>query len=347
VHDEPLPPRPALRRRLRLPLRRLVSVPAMPGALLLAVAAAPLWLPLCALVDLVRPRRGAALRCGVFAVFFLACESAGLAAAGAVWALEAGGRRDPARYRERNFRLQRWWAGTLFGGAQRIFGLRLRVEPGGEPPTRGPILLLLRHASLADTLLGAALLTVPHGVRLRYVLKRELLWDPCLDVVGHRLPNAFVDRSGADAKREIRAVAALADGLGPDDGVLIYPEGTRFTPARRERAIARLRERGDVAAAERAAGLRHLLPPRPGGATALLRRAAAAGDAHVVVCGHSGLEGATSLRDLWRGALVGREIRVRCWTTPASALPRGDEGCFRWLLDAWGRMDAWLDAARR
>jgi len=108
----------------------------------------------------------------------------------------------------------------------------------------------------------------------------------------------------------------------------------------------RLRERGDEALAGRAAGLRHLLPPRPGGATALLRRAATAGDVRIVVCGHTGLEDAARLGDLWSGALVGREIRVRCWTTPASALPTSDEGCLHWLLEAWERMDAWLDGAR-
>ena len=33
-----------------------------------------------------------------------------------------------------------------------------------------------------------------YHLRLRYVLKRELLWDPCLDIVGQRVPNIFVDR---------------------------------------------------------------------------------------------------------------------------------------------------------
>ncbi|MDC0708578.1 hypothetical protein POL68_08865 [Stigmatella sp. ncwal1] len=45
--------------------------------------------------------------------------------------------------------------------------------------------------------------------QLKYVLKRELLWDPCLDVVGRRLPNVFVERSGDRGKAEIEAVATL------------------------------------------------------------------------------------------------------------------------------------------
>ena len=63
--------------------------------------------------------------------------------------------------------------------------------------------------ALAVVLLAAALLSRPHGVRLRYVLKRELLWDPCLDIVGHRLPNAFVRRGSRDTAGDVAAVRGL------------------------------------------------------------------------------------------------------------------------------------------
>jgi hypothetical protein len=58
------------------------------------------------------------------------------------------------RYLRANFRLQRWWARTLFGGAERIFGMHTTVE--GDATVRdGPFLLFLRHASIGDTLLPA------------------------------------------------------------------------------------------------------------------------------------------------------------------------------------------------
>ena len=63
---------------------------------------------------------------------------------------------------------------------------------------------------------------IPFGVRLRYVLKKELLFDPCLDIVGNRLPNYFVDRGGQDSERARRGVAELVRDLGPDEGALIY-----------------------------------------------------------------------------------------------------------------------------
>ena len=144
---------------------------------------------------------------------------------------------------------------------------------GAEAVERTPLLLFLRHASAADTLLPAMLLSVPHGTLIRYVLKRELLWDPCLDIVGNRLPNHFVERQPDDSAAEIDAVGRLAEDLSPGEAALIYPEGTRHSAARRTRLIARLRERGYAEAADRAERLRRLLPPRPGGPLALLSHA--------------------------------------------------------------------------
>jgi hypothetical protein len=72
-----------------------------------------------------------------------------------------------------------------------------------------------------ETLLASALVCRLHRIRLRYVLKRELLWDTCLDIVGNRLPDVFVDCFSDDASREIGQISELARGLGPRDGTLI------------------------------------------------------------------------------------------------------------------------------
>ena len=57
------------------------------------------------------------------------------------------------------------------------------------------------------------------------------------------MPNYFLDRRSTDAAAEVEQVRALGRELGEGDGVLIYPEGTRFTPEKRERAIEILRRR--------------------------------------------------------------------------------------------------------
>jgi 1-acyl-sn-glycerol-3-phosphate acyltransferase len=233
------------------------------------------------------------------------------------------------------------WARTLLGAVRRLFALRFAVEGSGAA-ARGPLLVFARHASIADVLLPAVLVSDREGLRLRWVLKRELLVDPCLDVVGGRLPNVFVDRSSAESRREIDAVARLAGDLGAKDGVLIYPEGTRSTPARRQRAHERLAAAGRAPQrSERLRGLRHLLPPRPGGPLALLR---AAPGADVLVLGHVGLEGLARVSDLLSGALVGRTVRVRFWRHAAPAVPRKPDAALAWLDERWLELDRWVDA---
>ena len=323
--------------------RRLATVPAVFAFAAASVLLAPLWIGALALADGLRPaRRGAALRAGAMLAVFAQCEAAGLLAAFGLWVARVGrGRAAHARFLARNFALQRWWATTLFDTARRIYGMGLEVE-GGELAAPGPLLLFPRHASVVDTLLPAALVSAPRGLRLRYVLKRELLADPCLDVVGNRLPNAFVRRGSEDSERESAAVAALGRGLGRDDGVLLYPEGTRASAEKRARVLERLRAAGDAARLARAERLRHLLPPRRGGPLALLD---AAPEADVVFCAHTGLEGAARLGDLFRGALVGATLRVRFWRVARAEVPGERAARAAWLDAWWERLDAWVEAA--
>jgi 1-acyl-sn-glycerol-3-phosphate acyltransferase len=321
-------------------LRRAWTFPLYGVLAAVTVGLYPLLLAAALAVDLVRRDRLALARLATFAAVYLLAELAGLAASFALWL--AGGTwcgADRERFLAWNFRLQRLWARSLLAATQRVFALRLVVEGGGEA-ARGPLLVFPRHTSLADVLLPAVLLGDRQRLRLRWVLKRELLADPCLDVVGSRLPNVFVDRSALRSEREIAAVTRLGEGLGPRDGVLIYPEGTRFTPERLRRAIARL----EPARRGRLEGLRHLLPPRAGGATALL---AAAPDADVLVLGHVGLEGLSHVRDLLSGALVGRSVRVRSWRHAAASVPREREAALAWLDARWRELDAWVDARLR
>jgi 1-acyl-sn-glycerol-3-phosphate acyltransferase len=317
--------------------RRAIVIPAYVVALALVLALLPVAVPLALLRDVACDRRLPATRLVCFAVAYLACEVLGLAAAFALGIAAGGSRERALRW---HYALQAWWACALFAAARRLYGLRLRVQ-GDDAVRHGPFLLLLRHASLADTLLPAVVVAARHGIRLRWVLKRELLWDPCLDVVGQRLPNVFVRRGSGESALEIAAVRALAGQLGAGEGVLIYPEGTRATPAKRARARAALAERNPGRAA-RLAALRHLLPPRSGGALALIEAQPAA---DVVFMAHAGLDGAATLGDVWRGALVGRTVDVALWRAPAAAIPREAEARLAWLDAQWLRMDLWVAGA--
>ena len=317
--------------------RRAVTVPGLALLFALDVALLPLSLLVAAAVDAVKRRPLVALRFQLALTIALAVHVLGLALTAGSWLL--GGRWAGAqidREGQLDARLEAWLATLVWRAAMWLFGIQLVVE-GGEALDGAPVLLMSRHASLLDPLLPPFLL----GRRrrsLRYVIKHELLWDPCIDFFGHRLTNTFVHRDRRHTPREIARVVALANDLGPSDVVVIFPEGTRFTPEKRERVLASL-ARGDPAAFDHARRLRNLLPPHPGGALALL---GAARHVDVVFCAHTGLEGANHFSDLANGSLVGATVRVKLWRVEASAIPKGADERRAWLDAWWTRIDEWI-----
>ena len=321
--------------------RRVKTIATRVIGLVLVTALFPALLVLALAVDLVRSATRqvpwVATRLLCFLWVYLAAEVVGLLALLGVWVAAGFGRRR-AWMAEWTWRFQQVWAGWLFAAVRGLFGLRLEVAGDGLVAP-GPVIVLVRHASIVDNLLPSVLVARRARVRLRYVLKRELLADPCLDVAGRRLPNYFVRRGTGEAV-ELENVRRLAAGMGPEDGVLLYPEGTRFTPERRVAALERIAER-DPARAVRMAGVQHLLAPRVGGLLAVLDGAP---DADVVVMAHQGLDGLRLISDIWSGALVGRRIRVRFTRIPRATIPAGAEERVRWLDDVWADMDTWIGA---
>jgi 1-acyl-sn-glycerol-3-phosphate acyltransferase len=322
--------------------RRVITIPAVTVAWVLATAAAPAALLLAALADLTStPRLWARCRTLIALWWLLACEVGGLAGAFLVWLVHLW-RRDEHAYRGANATLQRIWSEALFRGAARVFRLKLTVE-GEAASAAAPYLLFVRHSSVLDTLLAATLIANPQRILFRYVIKQELLWNPCLDVVGCRLPNAFVARGRSSRHEQVAAVRQLAHSLGPSEGVLIYPEGTRFSASKLERAIERLEDQAPPGICERARRLRHVLPPRSGGPLALMREAP---DLDVVFLTHSGLEAAATLGDLWRGALVGVTIHTQIRRVAAADIPHDSAQLLPWLYDQWLESDQWIDDVR-
>ncbi|MFN7954281.1 MAG: lysophospholipid acyltransferase family protein [bacterium] len=291
-------------------------------------------------VDRVRGHAVATRALRFFTLYF-SCELAGIWSAFAVWLGDAvfPGRAE-RRFLRWNFALQRWWARTLFDGARRIFRWRVEIENHAAAAS-GPMLFFIRHLSTADTVLAAVLVSDRFGVCLRYVLKSELLWDPCLDIVGQRLPNGFVRRGVGDTERALAEVLRLTCALGPADGVLIYPEGTRFTPEKRRRALEQIAAKGDADLLARAERLRRVLPPKLAGPVALLERNPGA---DVVFCAHVGFERAMSFREFMAGGLNDLVLRVAFWRVPFAEIPRDDAGRRAWLHEQWARVDDWVVA---
>ena len=317
-------------------LRRLVTIPGYFVVFALALLSSPAWLVGSLLWDQLtgatqRPRT----RCLLFLFYYLFSEIWGIVAYGLVWLFFSWG--DIERYHRVNFWLQGVWASSIFQGARVLFQVRVEVE-GQDLAKESPFYLLVRHTSLADTVLAATFIAHPHRIGLRYVLKRELIWDPCLDIVGRRLPNHFVDRSGKRSEQELKAVKALAQNLKRGEGVLIYPEGTRFSPAKKERALARLREQGRSEFADRAQSWQHLLPPRPGGVLALFEEQSAN---YAVILAHTGLEGAARWKDFWAGSLVNKTLRIKISRYNLSEIPTEER--IDWLYSRWTEVNDWVE----
>jgi len=315
--------------------RRSISLTGLAAATVAITVTIPLWLPVAVLIDVVRLRfRFPIVRLLAFAVCWCWIESGGVARAFVLWLARRTD--DEAAH----YRLMAWWAGSLMAAMSKTTGMKPQIEHL-DALTPGNAVVLSRHASLGDSLVSGWALTTEALLRPRYVLKKELLYDPCLDIVGLRVPNHFLDREATDGSAELDALVRLAQGIGPGVVSVIFAEGTRSNPAKRARAIEKIAER-DPERAERMQALRRLLPPRPAGSIALL---SGAPDADVVLVWHTGFDGLDSF-----GGMIRRlarplpPVRFVAERIPRSEVPDGDE-FVRWLDDQWLRLDLEVDTA--
>jgi 1-acyl-sn-glycerol-3-phosphate acyltransferase len=318
---------------LRRARRRAITIPAVLLAWCAVVALAPIMFPAALIADVVRYRRFALVRGYAFLLLYLSCEVFGIAIL--TWLLFRYSRK-PATFIARNFALQCWWSRLLFYGGIRIYGMKVEAD-GLENLAQGPMVAFVRHVSPFDNLIPSVFVADLYGVRLRWVMNHSVMRDPCIDILGNRLPNAFV----TGLVRDIRRVRSLASGLGPQDGVLIYPEGGLFSPKNRQRLLDKLRAARDPDY-ERAAAFRNVLPPRLGGTLALLE---ANTDADVVFIVHTGLEDA-QYRKLLSGEFIGARLRIHAWRVAASEVPADRKARGAWLFEQWTNADAWIDANR-
>lgn len=322
--------------------RRAMTLPTMVASALAYVVTAPVVAPIAALADLVTgPRRRRHLRAWAFTGAYLWYEIAGLTLLGAVWVASGFGLLSQKRwFHDAHHALQRWWVAGLATAMTRIFSIDLQVS-GTAEASPAPAVVVARHISLGDALLPTYLIAVPHRLALLHTFKQDLAWDPCLDLVGHRLPHHFVDRAPRDREEELAPIRELGSRADERTSVAIFPEGTFRTSERFARALRRLEE-SDPVAAETARRLRYLLPPRPAGTFALLEGAP---DADLVVLGHTGFEPFSSLAHTWRNIPFRMPVHASIRRIPRSEVPDEPKAFARYLLDVWLEMDEWI--ARR
>lgn len=308
----------------------MVTVPAVFAIAVLLSITIPIWAPASAIADLVRGRRRLPLvRLLAFGVVWAWAECAGIVRAFGLWV------RGDADDEDRQYDLMAWWTDKLMSALSATTGMTVEVS-GLDALASGDALVFSRHASYGDSLVSAWVLCCRAGLQPRYVLKRELLADPCLDIVGLRVPNHFIDRDAVDGDAELAALTSMSAGLGPSAVAVIFPEGTRASDAKRARAIVRIADRDPVRAA-RMGELQHLLPPRPAGARAL---ADGAPDADIVLVWHTGFDGLDTVGGILQMvAKKPRPARFVARRVPRHDVPHGAE-FDGWLDRQWRRMDS-------
>jgi len=315
-------------------LRRLISISGLIlGAVVLTVLL-PAWLPLVIIIDASRLKwRFPLARLLLFGVCWAWLETVGVFCSALLWIV------GQSKNVPRHYALQRWWADRLLRALKATCGFSVEVE-NIDSLKPGPVILLARHASLADSLVSAYVVTTLAHMNPRFVLKRELLADPCLDVVGQRLPNHFLDRQATDSAPELEALQSLVTDIDASTVGIIFPEGTRANNKKRTRALEKIAT-NDPDRADRLSDMRHLLPPRPAGAAAMLRGCTSA---DVVVAWHVGFEGLDTFGGILKA--ISSDMppirfhlrRVSRDEIPDASISNG-EGFTRWLDDEWMRMD--------
>jgi 1-acyl-sn-glycerol-3-phosphate acyltransferase len=247
-----------------------------------------------------------------------------------VWVLL---RYPKSRHMEKNRAIQFWWAQSLFNLGKRLY--RLNIEVTGTEALQGNCALVLsRHSSMGDTVLPLLFFGKARGEGLRYVLKQELRYLPCLDIGGHRLPNVFVDRSGADSAKAVEEVSDLIATAGSDESVLIYPEGTRFTQKKHDELRAKYPN-----LAPQLDRWPNLLPVRLGGVTGMM---AANPGKDLVFLAHAGFEGSADIHDLLNGGWLNQRVRLHFWRVPYADLPK--ENVQEFLFREWDTMQSTVGA---
>lgn len=326
--------------------RRVVIAPAMVVATLFALTSAPVWALVALLVSPLMPGKLRPLRFLWLIAVYLVAESIGILACLVLWVASGFGILKSQGYEERHYRLLEWVVRFIYRNAVRTLKISVEIEQVDEHDTspidsHRPLLVFCRHAGPGDSFLLLHEVIVRLRRRPRIVLKDLLQLDPMLDIILNRLPNEFVGPARGSSKSLVDSINMLAENMDARDALVLFPEGGNYTPARRVRAIERLRGLGHHDEAKTAESMTRVLPPRPGGALAAI---AANPQTDILLIAHTGLEHMSGPADLWRGLPMDTPVKAAWWLEREEDVPSDPDAQVDWLFEKWRRIDSWIVA---
>ncbi len=150
------------------------------------------------------------------------------------------------------------WIGWIYQSAVRIdsfwmlrvVGIQLEVK--GEVPSHPSPIVIVNHQSWFDIPIVQEIISA-RGPRLSFLIKRSLVWVPVIGWICLLLGFPRLRRTGSPQDRalDLNAVSQAAEqGVAARHALLIFAEGTRFTPKKRS---------------DQNSPFDHLLRPRVGG----------------------------------------------------------------------------------
>ncbi len=236
-------------------------------------------------------------------------------------------------FRKVNTTLAGTWWGWCVLAVERLRGTRL-VLTGDEIPPRENAVVISNHQQMPD-IVAVMMLAKPRGMlgHLKFFVKDPLKWVPGMGWGMVFLGCVFVRRRWTEDRGRIERAFAAIVGERLPVWLVTYPEGTRLTRAKLERARRFAEERGLTPP-------RHTLVPRTKGFAATveaLRGHVAA--VYDLTVGYE--EGVPTLWQLALGQV--RRIHMHARRFPIETLPEGREALAAWLLERFREKDDRLE----
>lgn len=218
-----------------------------------------------------------------------------------------------------------WWA----WGVQTLVGLKVIVT-GDDIPKKENAIVICNHQGMSDILVLLCISFASGCISYTtWLAKDAIKYVPGLGWGLAFLETVFLKRDWMSDEKNIRATFARFVDEKVPIWLIMFPEGTRMTPAKHEKSVALSKEKGTHE-------FKHLLYPRPRGFSAAVLGLRDHIDAvYSVTIGYE--NGAPTLTQLIRGDHDRVHAHVKRF--PVAVLPEKMEDISNWLVDDFVNSD--------